>query len=216
MFETAFVLLGAEVTWLEAIAFVLALACVALTVFEIHWGWPLAIVSSLLYGLLFHGYRLYGEAGLQLFFAAIAAWGWWQWLFGRRRGQDAQAGGGRLRIAALGTDGRLGVFVAWTLGWGALGLVLTLGTDSDVPWFDAFPTAGSVIGQILLGRKFVENWAVWILVNAVSVALFAHKELWLTAALYLIFLALAVAGLLRWRRALREQRKPVADAVGSP
>lgn len=215
MFEPAFVLLGSEVSWLELIAFTLALGCVALTVFEIHWGWPLAIASSLLYGLLFHGHRLYGEAALQAFFAAIAAWGWWQWLYGRRRGAHVHVGDEGLRIAALGTDGRLAVFVGWALGWGLLGLLLELATDSDVPWFDAFPTAGSVIGQVLLGRKFVENWAVWILVNAVSVALFAHKQLWLTAALYLIFLVLAVAGLLRWRRLLRERGAAGSDAVGS-
>ncbi|HWS76497.1 MAG TPA: nicotinamide mononucleotide transporter, partial [Quisquiliibacterium sp.] len=88
MLATAFVLWGAAVTWLEIAAFALALGCVVLNVFEIHWGWGLAIASSALYGGLFVEYRLYGEAGLQAFFAAVAVWGWWQWLHGSRAGSE--------------------------------------------------------------------------------------------------------------------------------
>jgi nicotinamide mononucleotide transporter len=73
-------------------------------------------------------------------------------------------------------------------------------TDTDVPWWDAFPTAASVIGQVLLGLKYIENWWVWAVVNAVSVTLFAYKGLWLTALLYSIFLALCWPGWLAWQR----------------
>ena len=73
-------------------------------------------------------------------------------------------------------------------------------TDSDVPWADGFVTAGSVVGTVLLARKFVENWLVWLVVNAVSVALFAYKALYLTAVLYVIFFALAVWGWVGWRQ----------------
>jgi nicotinamide mononucleotide transporter len=200
MFDSAFTLWGGAVTWLEVIAFVLALACVSLTVFEIHWGWPLMIAASLLYAWLFREYRLYGDAGLQVFFALIAVWGWWQWLFGRRAASGSAVPATGLPIAELAARVRVLVVVGWALGWGALGLLLDRVTDTDVPYFDAFPTVGSVIGQVLLGRKFIENWWVWIVVNAASIALFAYKSLWLTALLYLVFLGLSVAGLVRWRR----------------
>ena len=212
MLESAFVLLGTEVSWLELAAFVLALGCVALSVLEIHWGWPLAIASSLLYCRLFFEHRLYGDAGLQVFFALIAAWGWWQWLFGSRGAHEGAGAGAGLRVACLGRGRRLQLVLAWVLGWGALGLLLDRATDTDVPWFDAFPTAGSVIGQVLLGRKFIENWSVWIVVNAVAAALFAYKSLWLTAALYLLFIGLSVAGLLRWRRELAARPRGIGDA----
>ena len=84
MLETAFTLLGTAVTWLEVIAFVLALANIAFNVFEIHWGWPLAIVASALYVWLFYASKLYGEASVNIFFALTALWGWWQWLRGSR------------------------------------------------------------------------------------------------------------------------------------
>jgi nicotinamide mononucleotide transporter len=66
-----------------------------------------------------------------------------------------------------------------------------------------------VIGQVLLGRKFIESWWVWVVVNSVSIALFAYKELWLTAVLYLVFLGLSVVGLARWRRMQRAAEPPV-------
>src|SRR5665647_1629187 len=89
MLETAFTLLNTPVTWLELAAFVLALANIACNVFEIHWGWPLSIVASALYAWLFYASKLYGEAGVNVFFALASVWGWWQWLGGHRADSDA-------------------------------------------------------------------------------------------------------------------------------
>jgi nicotinamide mononucleotide transporter len=60
----------------------------------------------------------------------------------------------------------------------------------------------SLVGQFLLGRKFIENWAVWIVVNVVSVGLFAYKSLWLTVGLYGVFIVLSVVGWRAWQRRL--------------
>ena len=193
MLETAFTLLGTGVTWLELIAFVLALANIACNVFEIHWGWPLTIVASLLYAWLFYASKLYGEAGVNVFFAVAAVWGWWQWLHGHRA-----ASAGPLRIARLDRQGLLVATVAWLLLWLACALLLRSITDSDVPWADGFVTAGSIVGTVLLGRKFIENWPLWIVVNAASVALFAYKGLHLTVVLYVIFFLLAIWGWRAW------------------
>lgn len=199
MLDTAFSLLGTPVTWLEVVAFVLALANVILNVREIHWAWPLAFISSLLYAWLFQANRLYGEMGVNLFFAAAALWGWWQWLYGRRSGSGLGTPGS-LRVARL--DARQGLYalLGWAGLWLGLALMLSRMTDSDVPIADAFVTAGSAIGAVLLGRKFIENWWAWLIVNAASVALFIYKALWLTAILYTILFGLALWGLARWRR----------------
>jgi nicotinamide mononucleotide transporter len=197
MFEPAIVLLGAPITWLELWAFVLALACVVCNVFEIHWGWPLAFISSGLYAWLFYASKLYGEGGLQVFFAATAVWGWWQWLFGKRRGGGTAEA---LHVARFGVKARFVTCGVWLLAWPAVGWLLARITDTDVPYLDAFPTVGSAIGQILLGRKYIENWPVWVVVNVASIGLFAYKGLWLTAVLYVIFAALALGGWLRWAR----------------
>jgi nicotinamide mononucleotide transporter len=86
------------------------------------------------------------------------------------------------------------------LAWPATGWFLKRYTDTDVPWWDAFPTAGSVIGQWLLGRKYIENWAAWVVVNVVSVGLFAYKGLWLTTLLYTLFIAMSFMGWRAWAR----------------
>jgi nicotinamide mononucleotide transporter len=99
--------------------------------------------------------------------------------------------------------GRWWLVAALAAAWPATGLFLKTYTDTDVPGGDAFPTAASVIGQWLLGRKYVENWVAWIVVNVVSVGLFAYKGLWLTTLLYTLFVAMSFAGWRAWQRMLR-------------
>jgi nicotinamide mononucleotide transporter len=189
-----FTLLGSPVTGLELVAFVLALWMVACNLRVNPLGWPLAMASSLLYGLLFLQSRLYGEASLQVMFIVLAGWGWWQWL--RGTGDDGQA----LRVRRLGDRARVQIVLATLAAWPLCGLLLEHATDSDVPFLDALPTVASVTGQLLLGRKRLENWAVWLFVNVVSIGLFAYKALWLTAVLYAIFAGLSVVGWRAWRR----------------
>ena len=192
----AFVLWGSPVTWLELVAVVLSIAMVICNLRVDPTGWPLAIVSSALYGVLFAASRLYGEATLQLLFIAVAFWGWWQWLRGRA-GDGAPLQVHRMSGSQIAAVGGLTL-----LAWPLIGLVLQHHTDSDVPYLDALPTAGSVAGQFLLGRKLIENWLVWLAVNLFSVGLFAVKGLWLTTLLYALFALLSVAGWRAWRARL--------------
>jgi len=196
VFAPAFTLWATPVTWLEIVAFVLALAMVVLTMRVDPIAWPLAILSSLLYFTLFWESRLYGDASLQIFFAVVALWGWWQWLRG------TQADGAALTVRSLPSRGRWWLLAALAVAWPATGLFLKTFTNTDVPWWDAFPTAASVIGQWLLGRKYIENWPAWIVVNVVSVGLFAYKGLWLTTVLYSLFIAMSFIGWRAWRRML--------------
>ena len=110
----AFVLWGAPTIWLEVIAASLALAMVGCNMREVHWGWPLAIVSSLLYGFVFFEARIYGDASLQVFFAVVAFWGWFQWLRGHR------GDGGPLRVARLSPNGLALALLACAIAWPAV------------------------------------------------------------------------------------------------
>jgi nicotinamide mononucleotide transporter len=192
----AFTLWGAPVTWLEIVALVLSVAMVLANLRVNAIGWPLAILSSVLYSLLFADSKLYGEAALQWLFVVLAAWGWWQWLRGRGDG------GAALAVHTLPGRARWALLVATLAAWPLLGLLLARATDSDVPYLDALPTVGSIAGQLLLGRKLVENWPVWVLVNVFSVGLFAYKGLWLTTLLYTLFAVLALVGWQAWRARL--------------
>ncbi len=193
-FAPAFTLWATPVSLLEIVAFVLAVLMVVLNMRVNPLAWPLAIVSSLLYFALFWNSKLYGDASLQIFFALVALWGWWQWLRG------TEASGAALHVRSLGAHGRWWLIATLVFAWPAMGLFLKHYTDTDVPWWDAFPTAASVIGQWLLGRKYIENWVAWIVVNLVSVGLFAYKGLWLTLLLYTLFVAMSFMGWRAWRR----------------
>ena len=194
LFASAFTLWGSPVTWLEIVACVLAITMVVCNMRVNPLGWPLAIVSSLLYFALFWNSKLYGDASLQILFVVVAGWGWWQWLRG------TAPDGSALQVRALSHRGRLIAVAAVLVGWPLIGWFLLRHTDTDVPWWDAFPTAASIVGQWLLGRKYIENWPTWVIVNVVSVALFAYKGLWLTVALYAVFIVMSFAGWRAWRR----------------
>jgi nicotinamide mononucleotide transporter len=180
----------------EAAAFVLALGYVLLSIRQVVWGWPLMIASSVLYGVLFAAARLYGQTALQGVFVAIALWGWWQWRFGRKDEQP-------LAVSALGLREQLWLTAAWVAASLASAAALGRLTDAAAPWLDAFTTIGSLIGQLLTARKYVEAWPAWIVVNGVSVVLFIQQQLLLTALLYAVFLVLSVVGWTTWRRDAR-------------
>src|SRR6218665_1264920 len=207
LFVPAFHLLGSPITWTELIAFVLAIWMVVCNMRVNALAWPLALLSSLMYFLLFWDGKLYGEASLQLVFASLALWGWWQWL--RGKGSDGEA----LRVRRLSRQGLALALIATLLAWPALGLFLHHQTDSTLPFWDALPTVASLLGQWLLGRKYQENWSLWLLVNLVSVALFAFKGYWLTVVLYAVFIPMSVAGWRAWQRHLQQQQQPTALAA---
>jgi len=200
----AFSLLGSPITWTELIAFVLALWMVVCNMRVHVLAWPLALLSSLLYFLLFWDGKLYGEASLQLLFAGLALWGWWQWL--RGKGKNGEA----LRVRRLSRQDLTLALIITLAAWPVLGLFLKHQTDSTLPFWDAFPTVASLLGQWLLGRKYQENWSVWVLVNVVSVALFAYKGYWLTVVLYTVFIPMSVAGWRAWQRHLQHQQPALA------
>ncbi|MYN45233.1 nicotinamide riboside transporter PnuC [Pseudoduganella sp. FT93W] len=185
-------LAGLATTPLELLSFLLSVATVWFNIRQSHWGWLFAIISSATYGLVFFGSRLYGDMGLQLVFISVSIYGWYQWL----HGDDSHE---RLPVTELSTRGRYIAAAAWLGGFAVLAWFLKSYTDTDVPNSDGFLTAGSLVGQLLLSRKKIENWHVWIIVDVLYVALYLHKHLVLTAILYAVFVGMAVLGLRAWR-----------------
>ena len=188
------VVLGLHTTLFELLAFVLSVTTVALNIRQNHWAWLFAIVSSAAYGVVFFNSRLYGDAGLQVVFIVVSVWGWRSWLHG--------AGGGQLAVSTLEGSGWLAAGAGWLFAYLVLAWFLRSYTNTDVPHTDAFLTAGSLVGQVLLSRKKLENWHAWIIVDVLYVGLYVYKGLLLTALLYALFVAMALAGLLAWRRSM--------------
>jgi len=187
--------LGLSTTPLELVSFLLAAITVLLNIRQKHWAWLFSIVSSATYAGVFFEARLYGDMGLQFVFIAASVWGWYQWLHG--------AGEQPLVVTRFKRGGWGWAIAGWAIGFVLLSQFLDHLTDTDVPHADGFLTAGSLLGQLLLGRKKVENWLVWIVVDVLYVGLYVYKDLYLTAILYAVFVVLAWTGWRAWSNIAR-------------
>lgn len=183
---------------LEIAAFVLGVINVALVVRRSIWNFPFALAMVALYARIFFDAKLYSDALLQLFFFAVNLYGWWAW-------SRAAARAGDIVVERLGLRAQL----SWAAGTG-LAIVIWASlvqryTDASLPWWDASVAIISVAAQIMQSRRLIDSWVLWIGVDILSIGLYAVKGLWLTMVLYLVFLVLAVWGLIDWRRAARHQ-----------
>lgn len=181
-------------TWAEVLGFVTGVTTVWLVVRQHIWNWPIGIANVILLGLIFVDGGLYADAGLQVGYVVLQAYGWWQWLYG---GRD------RTRLTVARTSGTewLALAAAGAATTGALTWILHSWTDSNVPFWDALTTALSLMATYGQCRKLLESWWLWIAADLVYVPLYAYKGLYLTSGLYVIFMGLCVAGLVAWRRA---------------
>ena len=179
---------------LEILAVLLGIANIFLIIKRSVWNFPVAIIMVSLYFVIFRDAKLYSDAGLQIFFAVVNLYGWWSWTRNKTDSRDIIV----RRISAMGYGYWILGAIAATWAWGA---VMHAETDATYPYWDASVAMLSIAGQILMARRFLENWHFWIIVNLISIPLYAMKELYLTAGLYGLFLVLAVAGLIAWRKA---------------
>jgi len=181
---------------IEWVAAALGLVSVYLLTRQSLWSWPIGIVMVALYAWIFLEAKLYSDFGLQLFFMALQAYGWWFWL--ARRDQAIAAS--KAPIQTLSSRARIIWFLAGLIGTYALGFVMSRYTDAALPYWDALTTVFSVIAQIMLARKYIENWLVWIGVDVFAIGIYFYKELTVTSGLYVIFLILSVIGFITWMR----------------
>jgi nicotinamide mononucleotide transporter len=179
----------------EAVGVLFGIVAVWLTTRQNVWCWPTGLVNVGLFILVFYQARLYADMGLQVVYVAFCLYGWHRWLHG---GPDQGA------LPVSRTPRRAAVLLAamGVVGAALLGVTLHRHTDASLPFWDASTSSFSLVAQWMQARKWIENWAVWIVVNIVYVWIYLQKRLYLTAGLYAVFLALAVLGLAEWRRSL--------------
>ena len=178
---------------LEIIAVLLSATAVWLTVRQNLLCWPLGLVSVLMYAWVFLDVKLYSDMLLQLVYAVLQLYGWWQWARGGAQHSGRQVSrlpGSQLLLSlAIGDAGSL-----------LLGYLMATHTDAAAPWLDAALTSFSLVAQVWMAQKRLECWPLWIALDVIYVGLFLSKELYLTAVLYAVFTALAVAGWRAWQR----------------
>ena len=181
---------------IETTAFVLGVVNIVLLVRRSIWNYPFALAMVALYARVFFAAKLYSDALLQVFFFIVNLYGWWQW----RRSHVRE---GDILVELMSNRVRLGWAAGCAVGIAVWGWLMHRFTDASYPWWDAGVAIVSVAAQIMLAKRWLENWVLWIGVDLVSIGLYAAKGLWLTMVLYAVFLALATWGLIDWRNTRR-------------
>jgi nicotinamide mononucleotide transporter len=180
---------------LEILATLTGLANVWLLARQSIWNWPLGIATTSLYLVVFLRSGLYGDAGLQLVFIALNAFGWWYWLRGGNRQEI-------LVVTRTLPNTWLWLAPVMLAGAAALAFMLRRFTDSTVPQWDGLTTSLSLAATYGQTRKLLESWWLWIVADLIYIPLYLYKQLWPTAVLYAVFLGLCIIGLQKWRRAI--------------
>ena len=184
-------------TGLEAVAVVLAVMYLVLAIRQNIWCWLCAGVSTIIFAALFFGVRLYMEAVLNLFYLAMAVYGWHTWKSGRSAERELPVVVWSRKVHFLA----LAIVIAVSLGSGFL---LDTRTDAAFPYVDSLTSWGAVWATYLVARKVLENWWYWLVIDATMIFVFWAKGLELTAVLYFLYLLLIPIGLLSWTRSYRE------------
>ena len=160
--------------------------------------WAASIVMPAIYIFVYYDAGLYADFGINIYYLGAALYGWTVWRYGNK--DNAQA---ELPITHIPTRSILKASFVFVIAFAAIAWLLIHHTDSDVPWCDAFTTALSIIGMWMLARKYVEQWWVWMVVDAACVGLYIYKELHFTAALYALYALVALFGWMNWKKIMK-------------
>ena len=182
---------------LEATGVITGLLCVYLAARNNIWNWPFAIVSVGIYIFIFFDSRLYADMGLQFYFMAMNIYGWYYW-------SHKPATEKKTPVVLVTKKGIFLSFIAIVVFTFILGSVLKY-TPASYPYLDSFCTACSLVAQFYMARKVLENWLIWIFVDVIYVGIYIFKGLHLTAAMYAVFVAIALLGYIDWKKEFKKQ-----------
>ena len=178
---------------IEIAAALLGVINVLLVVRRSIWNYPFGIAMVSLYFFVFWEAKLYSDSLLQIFFFLIQLYGWWAWVHADRVDHGVAVGWLDNRSRLRWLVGTAVAIVVWGAGMARY-------TDAAAPFLDATVAGLSVSAQILQSFRRVESWVLWVSVDTLAIGLFWWRGLGVTAALYGLFLVLAVLGLIEWRR----------------
>jgi nicotinamide mononucleotide transporter len=211
--------------WIEIFGAITGIVYVFLEIRQNLWLWPVGIITSAVYILVFFTSKFYADMSLQGYYLVISCLGWYWWGSGkigrgssfakatedngeRERGSGGEGENGILQVTRLKIRTGVVLGIVFALLYTMMWLILSRFTDSPVPELDSFITSLSIIATWMLARKIYEHWFLWIVVNIVSTILFITRGLYPTIVLYIIYGLMSFAGLKSWKKSINER---VAD-----
>lgn len=210
-------------SWIEAVGAVAGLLCIWLASLEKTINYLFGLINVTLFAVIFFQIQLYANLLLQIFFFAANVYGWYAW---SRRNSNAEAElkirwmsplkTGVLAVVCLATILLLARFidpVFTRLAQSMVSMLNMAGTNLAMPVLppDAFPfwdaamTVLSVAAMILMTRKLVENWLLWVVINIISVVIYYLQGVYALSLEYIILLGVALNGSRMWIKAAKKR-----------
>ena len=164
------------------------------------WLWPVGIVMSIFYVVIFFHSKFYADAAIYLYYIGANTYGLFRWK--RSRGQTLEENGtaAEMPITHVPAKRIMPLAAITVVLWMILYGILKTVTDSPIPLGDAFTTSVSIVATWMMAQKYLEQWMLWIVVNVVSTILYFWKGLYPTGVLFIVYVIVAVLGYLRWRK----------------
>ena len=186
-------------TALETLAVVMAVLYLLLAIRENIWCWVCAGVSTAIYVYLFMVADLYMESALNVFYFAMAAYGWSVWYRGRTDDHELP-----VSVWPVAVHGyAVAVIVVASL---ISGYLLSHNTDAAFPYIDSLTTWAAIWATFLVARKVLENWWYWLVIDSASIFIYWVRDLQLTSLLFVLYVIMIPFGLIAWTRSWREAR----------
>jgi nicotinamide mononucleotide transporter len=185
--------------WVEVAGAITGLIAIYFQIKEKVVFWPVSIINVLLYIYVYYSSRLYAEVSLQSYYLVVSFYGWYVWSI-----KDKAFSTHQLRITKTSFRLWIKLFAVFVISYAVMAYLLKNFTNTDVPYIDSFVTSLSFIATWMLARKKLENWLVWIVVDAVSVGVYIYKELYATIVLFTVLTVLAFIGYNQWKHKTQE------------
>ncbi len=165
------------------------------------WLWAVSVIMPIVHGYAYLERGLYADFGMEVYYVLAAIYGFVMWT--RRKGQDKPV----LAITHAPVRVLAAMGAVSAVLWGILYWALVTWTDSNVPLYDSFTTAVSIVALWALAHKYVEQWLLWLAVDAVCTVVYIYKQIPFTSLLYAFYTVMAVLGYLNWRRMARRHEQ---------
>ncbi len=181
---------------LEVVAVVAAVLYLVLAIRENIWCWLFAFISTAIYIYLFHSVSLLSESLLNIYYLLMAVYGWYQWRFGENHHERHIISWPlRKHLVWISLTAAMVPILGYTTSqWGAA-----------LPYLDAFTTCFAILATVMVAHKVLENWHYWLVINIISTYIFAIKGLYLTSALFALYVVLTIIGYIKWRQSYANQ-----------
>ena len=168
--------------------------------------WIAGIIMPAIYIFVYYDAGLYADFAINIYYLAIALYGWLAWktgftLFGKKKATSHE-----LPISHTPRTSWPKIIAAYIIAQAVIVWVLIHYTDSTVAWADSFTTALSIVGMWMLARKYIEQWWVWCVVDIASSALYVYKGLNFTAILYAVYAIIAIFGYCKWKKMIPDEQ----------